>query len=94
MIGLKKYHISSLFLKANVHGYRLSHYVRGNLCPVQIHCHEEGEDGDGNLVIDLARGRMGAEGDETRRGSTGVNEGHPDPGSRIILSFFLIFLQL
>lgn len=34
---------------------RRSHPVRGNLRPVQIHCHEVGEDEGGNLVTDLSR---------------------------------------
>jgi len=34
---------------------RRSHLVCGNLRPVQIHCHEVGEDEGGNLVTDLSR---------------------------------------
>lgn len=34
---------------------RRSHPVRGNLRPVQIHCHEVGEDEGRNLVTDLSR---------------------------------------
>lgn len=33
----------------------LSRPVRGNLRPVQIHCHEVGEVGGGNLVTDSPR---------------------------------------